>query len=53
MFTITEDGIKELELYIQEIPFKYATNILKLLNKNLIKADEPKTKNDAEDNTEQ
>lgn len=37
MFTITEDGVRELELYIQEIPFKYATNILKLLNKNLVK----------------
>ncbi|HSE99848.1 MAG TPA: hypothetical protein VLA48_03040 [Nitrososphaeraceae archaeon] len=35
MYQITEEGIRELELYIQDIPFKYATNILKLLNKNL------------------
>lgn len=42
MYQITEQGLRELELYIQEIPFKYANNILKLLGNSLIKPEQPK-----------
>jgi len=44
MYQITEQGLRELETYIQEIPFKYANTILKLLGNSVSKLDEPKTK---------
>lgn len=46
MYTIDENAVKELELYLQEIPFKYANSILQLLNGKLTKLEEPKTKAD-------
>lgn len=45
MYTITEQGVRDLEIYIQEIPYKYAIHILKILNTNLVKLEEQETKN--------
>ena len=49
MFTIEENAVKDLELYLQEIPFKYASSILQLLNGKLIKLEEPKQKTKVDD----
>ena len=43
MYKITEQGLRELEIYIQEIPFKYANTILKLLGNSVSKLEESKT----------
>lgn len=40
MYTIKEEYIKELELFIQEIPLKYGLPILNILREHLIKQEE-------------
>lgn len=53
MFTIPETAVKELELFIQEIPFKYASPILQILNGKLVKSEEPQTPENEENNSKQ
>jgi hypothetical protein len=45
MYQIKDTDVAELEAYIQEIPFKYATAILNFLNAKLVKIEEPEVVN--------
>lgn len=36
MFKITEEGIKEIDALVQEIPTKYGLPLFQLLKKNLV-----------------
>lgn len=40
MYQISEQDLAQLEAYLQEIPFKYATNIINLFNKTLKKVED-------------
>ena len=40
MFTLEESAVKELELFIQEIPLKYGLPIMNILQKSLSKQEQ-------------
>ena len=41
MYTLDENTVKELELFIQEIPLKYGLPILNILQTKLVKQELP------------